>query len=321
MLHKNPSNKNQQWKLLLIAPLLAAFIFTFNTKVIAQSKKSSDEKATTIQVEVIEFLITKNSDDAALDKLKSTLKEHGVTATFKKVKRNSDNEITGISINASGKNSNANFAISNDSPIADIAIKYNKSNDNISIGNTKNLHFASGKNMTWVTKDSDDDEEMEIEFHGDDSKDASYVIVTSDGEKKKIHKKVKVIEIDGDDDEIIEIKEQKGNAYIIKKDIHEGENGEKEIEVIVESKDKGHNVWLSDDDDVHIIKSEKKKIFISDDGDSPIIIIDGKESTKEEMQKTDPENIKSVEVLKGDKAIKEYGDKAKGGVIKITTKK
>jgi outer membrane receptor for ferrienterochelin and colicin len=34
-----------------------------------------------------------------------------------------------------------------------------------------------------------------------------------------------------------------------------------------------------------------------------------------------PDQIKSVEVLKGDAAIKAYGAEAKDGVIKITTKK
>ena len=321
MLHKNPSNKRNQWKLLLILPLLAAFLFTFNTKVIAQSKeKSKQENVEKIKAEVIEFLITKNSDDNYLEDLKSKLKEHGVTVSFKKIKRNTNNEITGISINASGKNSSANFSLNNDSPISDIGIKYDKSNDNLSIGNTKNIHFASGKNMTWVTKDSGDEEEIVIEVETDDSSENHYTFVTTDGKKHKINKKVKVVEIDGDDDEIIEIKKHKGNAYVIKKEIHEGEDGEKEIKVTVESEGKGQNVWISDEDDVHVIKSDKKKFVITENGESPLIFINGKESTKEAMEELDPNDIKSIEVLKGDKAVKEYGDKAKDGVIRIITK-
>ena len=39
------------------------------------------------------------------------------------------------------------------------------------------------------------------------------------------------------------------------------------------------------------------------------------------MEAVTPDSIEKVEVLKGDKATKEYGDKGKDGVIIITTKK
>lgn len=51
-----------------------------------------------------------------------------------------------------------------------------------------------------------------------------------------------------------------------------------------------------------------------------LIIFDGKEISTEEMQKIKPENIKSMEVLKGENAIEKYGDKAKNGAIEITKK-
>ena len=52
-----------------------------------------------------------------------------------------------------------------------------------------------------------------------------------------------------------------------------------------------------------------------------LYIIDGKESTQADKEKLDPNMIQSVDVLTGAKAEKEYGDKGKNGVIKITTKK
>ena len=60
----------------------------------------------------------------------------------------------------------------------------------------------------------------------------------------------------------------------------------------------------------------------SDFKESPsLILIDGEKKTKKEMDALSPDQIKSVEVLKGDAAIKAYGAEAKDGVIKITTKK
>jgi hypothetical protein len=52
-----------------------------------------------------------------------------------------------------------------------------------------------------------------------------------------------------------------------------------------------------------------------------LYILDGKEIRKEAFEKLNPDKIASVNVLKGDHAIKKYGDKGKHGVIEITTKK
>ena len=60
----------------------------------------------------------------------------------------------------------------------------------------------------------------------------------------------------------------------------------------------------------------------SDFKESPsLIFVDGEKKTKKEMDALSPDQIKSVEILKGESAIKAYGTEAKDGVIKITTKK
>ncbi|HET6557851.1 MAG TPA: TonB family protein, partial [Prolixibacteraceae bacterium] len=51
------------------------------------------------------------------------------------------------------------------------------------------------------------------------------------------------------------------------------------------------------------------------------IFIDGKEATKTEFDKLDPNTIASVSILKGESATTVYGDKGKNGVILITLKK
>ncbi|SKC18162.1 M56 family metallopeptidase [Dyadobacter psychrophilus] len=54
---------------------------------------------------------------------------------------------------------------------------------------------------------------------------------------------------------------------------------------------------------------------------SPLYILDGKEMENADFLKKLPgEKIKSMDVLKGEKAEEVYGDKGKNGVIKITTK-
>jgi TonB-dependent SusC/RagA subfamily outer membrane receptor len=60
----------------------------------------------------------------------------------------------------------------------------------------------------------------------------------------------------------------------------------------------------------------------SPSGSTPsLIFVDGEKKTKKELDALLPDQIKSVQVIKGESAIKEYGAEAKDGVIKITTKK
>ena len=53
----------------------------------------------------------------------------------------------------------------------------------------------------------------------------------------------------------------------------------------------------------------------------PLVYVDGKEIPFENMSKVDPKTIDRMDVLKDKEAIEKYGEKAKNGVILITTKK
>tara|TARA_R110002050_G_scaffold92269_1_gene193120 strand:+ start:11403 stop:12734 length:1332 start_codon:yes stop_codon:yes gene_type:complete len=57
-----------------------------------------------------------------------------------------------------------------------------------------------------------------------------------------------------------------------------------------------------------------------ENGEVPLILLDSKEISNNELEKLNPENFKSINVLKDEKAIEKYGDKGKNGVIEITTK-
>ena len=53
---------------------------------------------------------------------------------------------------------------------------------------------------------------------------------------------------------------------------------------------------------------------------SPLVVVDGV-ILNIDVNKIDPETIQSITVIKEGPAIDKYGEKAKGGVIEITTKK
>ena len=68
-------------------------------------------------------------------------------------------------------------------------------------------------------------------------------------------------------------------------------------------------------------ENKKSATLFNSDKEEPIIYIDGELSKNEVLKKLDPDSIEKMEVLKGEKAIEEYGEKAKNGVILITLKK
>ncbi len=52
-----------------------------------------------------------------------------------------------------------------------------------------------------------------------------------------------------------------------------------------------------------------------------LYILDGKEISREKVQAVNPNSIATIEVLKDETAVRQYGEKGRNGVIKITTKK
>ena len=139
MLQKNRSSKTMQFKFLLIIPMLIAFVFTFNTKVIAQQKGIHSVKIGTDQVDFYEN-INKDFSKTDFENLKTRLALQNVSFKYKKLKYNSDNEITGISISIKNKNGNqSNFSQKSDQPIKPILIN-TSSKGTLSIGNTSQIN-------------------------------------------------------------------------------------------------------------------------------------------------------------------------------------
>ncbi len=65
----------------------------------------------------------------------------------------------------------------------------------------------------------------------------------------------------------------------------------------------------------------RKEVVEKNMPENALWLLDGKEMEKDQIQKLSPDSIQSMNVLKGEEAIKKYGDKGKRGVIEITTKK
>ena len=68
-------------------------------------------------------------------------------------------------------------------------------------------------------------------------------------------------------------------------------------------------------------EKDEQDIFNANPKNAPLYLIDGKETDAAAMKNFDQKLITTVDVVKGQKAIDTYGDKAKNGVVKISTTK
>ncbi|MCB4797864.1 M56 family metallopeptidase [Neotamlana laminarinivorans] len=308
MLHKSKSNNMNRIKCLAVLPLIALFLMSFNTRTVYVEKEITSEtkpEFTTSFTEHFEAILLKNSTEADLNKIKNTLEAQGVTIKFKGLKRNANDEIIAIKIDAKSKTSKANYNINADEAIMPIKISYNPNNEtiNISGANSQNAIVASFKgntnkqNETVIIK-----EENKIQFFSTTQKDSIIYIIDSVKVKKEDAKalepsKVKSINVIKDEKSLKEYGNIKAIIEILTKDETDTKTSNKTIKII-----KGTSGFNGLPKDL-------------------LVIVDGKEIDHEKLKDVKKDDIKTVNVLKDEKAIKKYGEKGKNGVIIIETKK
>ncbi len=325
MLQQNQSKTTHLLKYLLILPILALFLMAFNRETVYVAQDPSTQEVFTGEQKVFEAIINKNTSDEELLNMKEMLKKDQVDFSYTVV-RNDAGEIIDISFDFKGKAENGNpfsgsYASDSEKPINPIMIRIN-STGGIYFGEAEahganDFHFdtKSGNSTVWVQKSGDEDEEI-IEIRNEGGKEIIIMngkeiteeeIHEVGGSKKVVIKVLEDGESAGSDTEVREIR-------II------GDGSEDEIIEINASGDKTskHTRFVIDTE-----KSGKAggAYFISSDGKEPLVFIDGKKAKQKDASNLDPDQIESINVIKGDAAVKKYGKKAKDGVVEIITKK
>ena len=253
MLHKNRSKNRNHWKFILILPILALFIMSFNTKEIivdTESSKSIINNNEVIANEIIEIIITKDFSETDFKKIKEKFADAGITIKFKSIKRNGNDEIIAIKIVANTKSSNANFNINSDDPIKPIKITIDNETNSISIGNGSDHHFGKGEGYSFISKDGNH------KFHTSGKGNNTFFLKSDD---------------DDDDHDNVFIIKKNGKVYEVKR-IH------KDIKTY---KNKNYSVFVISDtikikkDNIHF--NGNVVIDIDTDHDTEIIIIKDKD--------------------------------------------
>jgi hypothetical protein len=97
MLNKNQSNKKSIWKYTLILPVIIAFVFLFQIKVVAQVMEYTATKISETKVSLIKIEINKDNTDEDLKSYqKLFLENRGIQLDFSEIERNNKGEIQHI---------------------------------------------------------------------------------------------------------------------------------------------------------------------------------------------------------------------------------
>lgn len=338
MLQKERSGKLMQLKFTLILPVLIAFIYTFNTKVIAQQKNRYTFKITTDRVDYYE-IITKDTKNFELKNMKENFAKNGTQFKYNKLKRNKKGEITSISITIKNKAGNhAKLSQHSDNPISAIRINDNIDTGELSVGN---FNDKERKTTTVNTVHSnafstDNNGDMQVYFiQGDSIKTSNnsnlIILNDQDGIKKKYILTVKSENqnmMNSDDKNMKVLISTNGDTTQIKNVniIKTGDRDHLKIyanEVVLEkgSLSKDGNLFIFKSDDKINASNRKNNMMVyKSSGKTPLFYLDGRKISEKEMKEINPDNIGSISVLKGEMAIKKYGTNGKDGVIEISTK-
>ena len=321
MLNKNQSKRMNALKSLLVVPLLALFLVSFNTETIYQFKNGESSNLQDSKKK-LELLINKDTSDEELMKMKNDLAKEGVDFSYTTV-RNDDKEIIDISLDITGGGENgASFKNSHSSSdstdgISPLVIVIDLENSLASImtkgdykTNRGKIKFSGSK--IWISSEDDGHKEVVIE--------------EVDGVKK--------IFVDGKEVDEEHLDEHDVNVFVHKD--HDDSDGnfsfhissdddekhEKHVKIKKRKSKKGNVMIIKDSDhdtDIEVLGDEGF-FFVDTDGKNPLYIIDGKEASRKEVKKLSPKDILTIDVSKGKSAEKKYGKRAKDGVVEIITK-
>jgi len=332
MLNKNQSNKRNSWKYLFVVPVLVAFVFFFQVKVVAQEKAAPKQETKT---------------DPKIEKKLTTLSKgkeiiiNGKVSSQDELDNLNPNEIKSIAVNTE-----------TDKPTIEIDTK----NAPIRVKITdKDIYIDGVKatNAAFSELDPNAIDKVDVNtFENTVKITTKKVNISADNfETKTISKEKPLIILNGKrtlttledlnklDPNLIQSMNVLKGKKAVEKYGKEGENGVIEIETKIvdlstkSAYDSKGNKWelsygindgLSDaKDNIKTIKDNKNVDF-----KKAIIIIDGKQSDSQVLEKLNPEEIATVSVQQPsnlpqnlkEAIIKKYGEKALNGVITIETK-
>ena len=242
--------------------------------------------STTNQDSDVSVTIDKNTSEKDFEDITSMLKENGITASIKNIERNELNEITGLKIELkTDNNQSAISGFSSTNPIPEIT--FGRKNGSLFISSQNNfnqnaLGFSNMPNMQMFSFDNDSIPGMNLKNFGSFNLDDFF------------NSENGTFSFNGQNIDMDQLRKQLEEQF---------------------DSDAFSSLFNPEHDKPGQFK------FIDDPNTNKLIIIDGKESNFDTLDKLAKENkLKAVDHLKPETAMSIYGDKAKDGAVIVTTK-
>lgn len=327
MLKKSRSDKKQQWKYVLIIPLLGGLLMSMNTKeVYVQSKKEIEKSRSLTRVNTfsksqpIEIVFTNSMTDTQLDEIKNELKSQGVKMTINSLKRNSKGEIKAIDIDFETKNGSTNYNV-----------KSNKGIDPFYFNMSEDGSFGVG-----AYKETEIIIATPLKSNSGDKPERTFIFSKDDGRLTEVINDTIAITTNGKTTLKRFFNRDSANVYTTYRANFENDSLYLFKGTIIDSivteelSNLKTDFFYQNEKPVEIISQSstiyspsitKQTIYKSyNDKTKPLVVLDGKIVDNTILRTTNPEHIESLTVLKGQEAIDSYGEKGKNGIIEIKTK-
>ena len=313
MLNKNQSNKRNYWKYALVLPLLGAFVLIFQLKVVAQERKTTKQEITNKETPFF-IVIDKSTSEKDIKEYSAIVKSnYDGNLKFSKIKRNSNGEIIGIKVGFKQKDGRSGATeISGTKPIKTFyfiikgdemgfdemgfeRLKKSKNNGNVTVSK-----YPIASNISVTPNDVKSIKITDKDIFINDKK----------------ADKVQMEELNPAEIESIDVNKNSGKNEIRITTKKNSENTSEEEYTI-----NGENSFKITNPNTTINQSadnfDNKKISKL----KPMIILNGKKTEANfDISNIDANQIETINVLKGQKAIEKYGKEAENGVIEISTK-
>lgn len=314
MLNKNTSSVNNDWKIGFVFPFLVAFIFLFNVRTEAQVKEPATETETgsereneneiSIQNE-ISFEINRYTTRETLEEKVALLKEKKVDIKFDDLEYNEAGVLTNISASFIDKNNNStgSFIQRNKDGIPSFTFIYNPGEGSRFTTSTAQQTSASA-NTAKISK---------TEILSDIKTEGKNPVYVLDGEKID---KAKATSLNPSEIQNITVLKGANATSVYGKSAKDG--------AVVITTQPGNNIFIRSLQTNPSAKREMKILYdqITSGKQKPLIVIDGEIQPKEfDLKTLDQRKIESMNLISGDGLKKEYGRRAKEGLLVITTNK
>ena len=284
MLNQNPSEKSNSWKYITVFPALVTFVFLFQIKVVAQEKETKSES-----VDLKSFKVEKDLNNISEGK---EIYINGKKSTEEELAKLDSNDIEKIDVaTISGKKT--------------ILVTTKHNNNKTTIKVTDKDIYINGAKSTKEELDKLNPKEIESMDVIKDKKEIR--IFTKDWLKKS-----KEFTFYIDDKKVTPQEYYSFNPEMI--ECSHGNLDEKTIRITTKTKKEENK--NSTGSGLSFRNSNTKQDF-----EKPLIVIDGiKKDFNFKIEDVDPDNIKSITVLKDHHATMKYNESGKNGVIEITMK-